>query len=216
MKKITNFIFTAFTSLIISLLLFFMVSLYLFIPNKSNHITAQKNETGIPYFYSDKIKSVTFLISIENCPVDFFIDASSEHESLKVTHTAKNIAAAKKYQKQIYFDIEGLENFVNYLGGIEIETPYGLPSPAKNKKIIAKNEKLLVYGVSLGEILTDESSPSDQRIAYYCYIIKELCFKFLSECTIDSYKFLKQNCKTDISYADFYDHYEAFKDIIKR
>lgn len=212
MKKITSFIFIGFISLLICFFMFFMVILCLFIPKNPHHMPAEKSESSIPYSSPLPIPSSTILLQIENCPVRFLIKTSPKKANLSVTCT-EDFPSENKSIRNISFKLDEFENTVNYLGGVEIETPYGLPCPAKNKKIIAKDEKLLVHGASLGEILTIEATPSTERKNYYCYVIKELCLEFFSECTPESYKFLKQNCETDISYTEFYDNYKSLKNI---
>ncbi len=212
MKNFTNYILTGFISLLICFFMFFAVMSYLFIPKGNKSEMVAKTNSSVPYSPTIEMPKVSLFIKIENCPVAFNLKISETNQKLLVTHN-ENLSANEKNTRQITFDITGFENTINYLGGVEIDTPYGLPSPAKNKKIIAENEKLLVYGASLGEILTSELNPSDERKSYYCYVIKELCVKFLKECTPESYKFLKRNCETDISYTEFYDNYKSLKNI---
>ena len=215
MGKTSNFIVTSLLSFFICSLMLLSVMLCLFLPDGSDNTpykTAQKTESTIPYSYSADTKNAEVLISLENCPVDFLVKLSPKAGNVSVK-TAPNNSLKDKSLKYITFNVSGFENMINYLGGIEIETPYGLPNPAKNKKIIAKDELLTVYGASLGEILNGEPQPSIERKSYYCYIVEKICIAFLTDCTPERYKFLKQNCETNISYTEFYDSYKSLKNI---
>jgi hypothetical protein len=183
---------------------------HIFTPSESNYKAAQKAQSLVPYFnVNTKITYVK--TSIENCAVDFLITISHKRKNVSV-NCIEEFSAPENSYKSITFNLSGFENMVNSLGGIEIETPYGLPSPYKNKTIIAKDEKLLVYGSSLGEILTKKTITTEMA-EYYCYILEELCIKFLNDCTPESYTLLNQNCETNISYTDFYDNYKSLKNI---
>ena len=204
MKFFKSFIIPCFISLIISFSMFFMAMSYIFIPQTTKYETAEKTESLIDYFESE-LKDITIIVSVENCPVDFLINIYPKQKDIYVEHSN---GSNNQNTRTIRFNVSGFENVINYINGIEIETPYGLPSPTKNQTIIAKDEKVLAYGASIGEIITGEASPSRERKEYYCYIFEEICIKFLKDCTPERYKFLKQNCETDISYTEFYNNYK--------
>ena len=214
MRKITSFFITSLITFLICFFIFLTAMLYFVIPKPTNEKTAQKAQSSVPYYNNSgaTIQNAIILLKIENCPIKFFITLSPKASTLSVNYE-EPINTDKKYTHCITFERNGFENTVNFLGGVEIETPYGLPCPAKNKKIIAKDEKLLAFGASLGELLTTEPAPSNERKSYYCYVVKELCLKFFSNCTTESYKFLKKNCETDISYTEFYDNYKSLENI---
>ena len=119
---------------------------HFFTPSESNYNAVQKTQSFVPYFNTNT-KSTYVKTSIENCAVDFLITISHKNKNVSV-NCIEDFSAPENPYKSISFDLSGFENMVNSLGGIEIETPYGLPSPYKNKTIIAKDERLLVYGAS--------------------------------------------------------------------
>lgn len=209
-KTLKNFIIPCFFSLLISFSAFFITMNLVFMPNSRESEVVQKNEYDIPYF-TDEAKNIPLFINIEYCPIDFLINISVKQKNISVNYITdfnneENI-------KSIRFTHSGLENVINFLGGIEIETPYGLPSPYNDQTTLAKDERLLAFGTSIRKIFTEDASPTAEKKEYYCYILEELCIKFLDDCTTENYKFLKQNCETDISYTEFYDNLQSIKNI---
>jgi len=233
MKNLQKFLITGFISLLICFSLFFSAMSPIVFSQQANTKTVQKTDSSVPYYPTLISKSCGILLRIDECPVIFLVKFLPEKKTLSIgcmpekiinsegkkliafeNESGISVLGYEKYNKTISFTLSGFENMINYLNGIEIETPYGLPAPAKNNTILARGEKMKVYGASLGIILTEAKQPSSERLAYYCYVIGELCLEFLKECTTESYKFLNQNSKTDISYTDFYDNYEGYKSSI--
>ena len=212
MKLFYNNITTGIISFIISFLLFFTIMIYPFFTQKAEEKAALKNQPSVAYTPPRSEKTTNVKINIENCPTDFLVKISPKSE--KITVSCKSVSK-EKYSKQISFNTEGFKNVVNYLNGVEIETPYGLPSPANTDIIIAANERLFVYGASLAALLCNEASPTAERLTYCCYALGEVCLKFIKEGDTELYKFLNQNCETDISYTEYYDNYKALKETIK-
>lgn len=233
MKIISRFIITSFTSASICLLVFSIIIFSIFLPEKSNNKTVQKVQSNIAYTPIDTTLNPSLLIVIEECPVLFLVKLLQKNHNLSVSCMPKFSVNDKNQKlkdyknketlthftkeecnKKIVFNIINFEKIINYLNGLEIETPYGLPLPAKSNTTIDVNERVCAYGASVGALLTQEKQPSNEKMAYYCYIIGELSLKFLSTCDTESYKFLNQNSITDISYTEFYDNYKSLKNNI--
>lgn len=234
MKNISRLIITSFTSTAICLLTFSIIVLSIFLPEKSNDKTVQKIQSDITYTPNINTIDTTLLIVIEECPIIFLVRLLQKNYNLSVSCMPKFSVNNKKQKlkdcknkevvthftteecdKKIVFSIMNFEKIINYLSGVEIETPYGLPSPVKNNTTLAINERICAFGASIGALLTSEKQPSTEKMAYYCYIIGELSLKFLNNCDTKHYKFLNQNSKTDISYTEFYDNYKSLKSDIK-
>ena len=217
MKKLPKFITIALISFIISLFIFSSIMLYLFLPNNSKEITVEKTDASVPYSPPYELKEFTVLISIDNCPINFQAIFSLKNKNIVLSCLPKNSVNSSNEEikapsdKTIAFTLSGFKNTVNFINGIEIETPYGLPAPAGTGAIIAQDEKLNVYGASICTMFTAEKQPSVEKQAYYCYVMGELCFKFIKECTTESYKTLNQSSKTNISYTEFYDNFKSLK-----
>lgn len=210
-------VLTAITSFLICFLMFLAIIFYpLFIEN-SKEQTTLKNQASIAYSPLSDTEKLGIKITIEGCTINFLMTIMPKHKTIKIgcLSNKNNSSKQKEYKHQINFSLKGFENTVNFLGGVEIETPYGLPSPAKTNAIIAKDEKLFVYGASLGVLLCDEADLSAERINYYCYALGEVCLKFLKNGNTTLYKHLKNNSQTDISYTDYYDNYKYLKATIK-
>ena len=221
MKKFFKPITSGLISFCVCFLIFGLIIIYPFFSHSSEEKTALKNQPSIVYKAPQNYKTISIKIDIEECPVAFLLKILPKNQNLSITCKSKSangnieVFKADEYSKQINFSLYGFENTVNFLGGVEIETPYGLPSPAKNDIIIAKDERLFVYGASLGALLCEEKIPTAERASYYCYVLGELCLKFLKEGSTQCYKFLNNNAETDISYTDYYDNYTSLKETIK-
>lgn len=212
MKRYFSPIITGFLSFSLCFLIFLAILFCQNFTPSSTELTAQKNQPSVPYSppfsLNAKIK-----IRLENCPADFLLEILPKKGKIKV-YTASKSKNEENFKK-IEFTTKGFEKLINYLGGVVIETPYGLPAPAKNGKMLTKNEKLLVYGASLGTLLCEEKNPTPERLNYYCYVLGEICLKFFKEGNTELYKFLNKNSKTNISYTDYYDNYKSLKTAIK-
>lgn len=225
MKKSFKIVSTALISFIICLALFLSVVFLTLMPLESKEIAVTKPQQKVNYFIGNKKISTTILINIENCPTHFFVKLSSESQKVTIYCEPKNCISQTgtflegfrkdECQKHISFTAFQLDDVINFLGGVELETPYGLPSPANTNTLIAKDERTVVYGASLRAILCKEKEPSATQMNYYGYLLSEVCLKFLKNCDTNYYKFLKNNSETDISYADFYDNFKTLKESIK-
>lgn len=212
MKLFYNNITPGIISFTICFLMFLAIMIHPFFTQKTEEKTVLKNQTSVAYTPPRSAKTTNVKISIENCPTDFSVKLLPKNEKISVSYKE---ASKEEYSKQINFNIEGFKNVVNYLNGVEIETPYGLPSPANTDIIIATDEKLFVYGASLAALFCNKAAPSAERLSYYCYALGELCLKFIKEGDTELYKFLNENCETNVSYTDYYDNYKYLKETIK-
>ena len=223
MKNILNKSLTALSSFVICLFLFLSVMFLSDFPIKHKEKTVAKNQPDIAYSAAQNNIDTNILIDIDACPVQFLAKISSKSKKVsvsckpKATKKEQGLAVFDKtdYQKQINLTLLEFESIVNFLGGVEVETPYGLPSPANAEIIITKNERLLAHGASLGALLCKEKEPSAEKMAYYSYILSEICLKFLKNCDTEYYKFLNDNSETDISYTEYYDSFKALNQSIK-
>lgn len=210
---------TGIISFALSFIIFSFIMLYPFFTKRTEEKAVAKSQNSVAYSPTVEMKEACIKISIEKCPADFFVNILPQKGKIRVSAAANNPESKnlnkEKYTKRISFSLRGFENTVNYLGGVEIETPYGLPSPANTDIIIAKDEKLYVYGASLAALLVETAAPTPERGLYYCYALGEVCLKFLKEGEPDLYKFLNRNSETDISYTDYYDNYEYLKLAVK-
>ncbi|MBO5105817.1 MAG: hypothetical protein J6C29_02855 [Clostridia bacterium] len=212
-------------SFLVCFTIFFSLMLFPFFKYEATEKAVLKNEQSIAYNRQQNKESINIKISIEDCPVAFLLRILPKNQKLSISCSYELLSDKSnekttkfnnfKYSKQITFSLSGFENTVNFLGGVEIETPYGLPSPSKNDIIIAKDERVFVYGASLGALLCKEPYPTQERMDYYCYALGEVCLKFLKEGSLEAYKFLNKNCSTDISYTNYYDNYKSLKESIK-
>ena len=161
MKVFAKFMSAFFISFIISSFLFCATFVYLFIPTTTEDKTVQKTDHSISYSPSSHTKDFTILICIDKCPVIFKSKISARNKNVSVSSMHLDYANfddgnannesiysgfKNKADKSILFTLSGFENIVNHLGGIEVETPYGLPAPSKSGKILAQNEKLYMFG----------------------------------------------------------------------
>ncbi|MBQ4131208.1 MAG: hypothetical protein IJD71_02585 [Clostridia bacterium] len=225
MKHFLNRALTALISLLICLAIFLTVMFLTLSPYKTSEIAVTKQQQEIGYYTQSIAISASILIDIETCPTLFLAKLTTKNQKITVfckpkkcmSQTDDNLDCFNKseYQRYIRLTALQLDDITNYLGGIELETPYGLPSPANTNTLIAKDERTLVYGASLSALICKEKEPSVTKMAYCCYVLSEICLKFLKNCDTDYYKFLKNNSETDISYADFYDNFKALRDTIK-
>lgn len=208
---------TALISFFICFFIFSTTIAYPLFSKKYKEQTVLKREGSVAYSPLPDTEKIGIKITVEGCAAAFLITVLPKTKTVKtdcITNESTNANPKKDYSHSIDFTLKGFENTVNFLGGVEIETPYGLPSPANTSIIIAKDEKLFVYGASLGALLT-KAAPSPERLSYYCYALGELCLKFIKEGDPELYKVLNQNSKTDISYTDYYDNYKYLKEAIK-
>ena len=209
---------TALISFLICFFIFSAIMLYPLFSEKSEEQTALKNEVSVAYSPLPETEKIGIKITVEGCPIAFLITIMPKNGSLKtvcITNEDANANRKKEYSRKIAFTLKGFEDTVDFLGGVEIETPYGLPSPANTSLIIAKDERLFVYGASLGALLCQDAAPSKEKSAYFCYALGELCLKFIKEGDPELYKFLNQSSETDISYTDYYDNYKNLKETVK-
>lgn len=225
MKNLFKNIIIGTISFTICFFIFFIIMIYPNFTSNSAKEAALKNQPSVTYSPPDSVETISVKISIDGCPVDFLLKILPKNQKLNIecrptflinSKEKKAIGYEKsEYTKRISFSLLGFENMVNFLGGIEIETPYGLPSPAQNNEILAKDEKLFVYGASLSALFCEADNPTTERMSYYCYAFGEVSLKFLNNGNTELYKFLKKNCETDISYTDYYDNYKSLKTAIK-
>lgn len=216
---------TALISFLISFFLFLLVLTFSFLPYNSKEKSVNNIKSNIPYSPSKSDLSVSVLIDIENCPAEFLANIYLEKQKVSLSCRPKSYIStsgetqngfdADEYEKRIELSKLQFSDIINYLNGVELETPYGLPSPANADITLTKNERVMVYGASLTALLTKEKTPANERMGYYCYALSEVCLKFLKNCDLDYYKFLKNNSKTDISYTEFYDNFKYLKEGIK-
>lgn len=216
---------TGFLSFLISILIFSLVFVFSFFHYDQAEKNVNKNQSDITYSPSKSDLSVSVLIDIENCPAEFLAEISLEKQKVSLSCRPKSYIStsgetqnsfdANEYEKRIELSKLQFSDIINYLNGVELETPYGLPSPANADITLTKNERVTVYGASLTALLTKEKTPANERMGYYCYALCEVCLKFLKNCDLDYYKFLKNNSKTDISYTEFYDNFKYLKEGIK-
>lgn len=202
-----------------------MVFVFSFLPYDKLEKKVNKNQSDITYSPSKGDLAVSVLIDIENCPAEFLAKISLENQKVSLSCKPKKCVSKNgesingfntdEYEKRIVFSELQFSDITNYLNGVELETPYGLPSPANDDITITKNERVMVYGASLLALLTKEKSPTSERMGYYCYALSEICLKFLKNCDLDHYKFLNNNSNTDISYTEFYDNFKYLKVGIK-
>ena len=213
MKNYFKRAITGFISFSLCFLIFFVILICQNLTFEPKEQTAVKSQSSIPYSPSQTLKSTSIKITLEGCATSFLLEILPENKKINVYSNPdlKN----KKYVKKIDFTIKGFEGLINYLNGVEIETPYGLPAPSKNGKLLAKNEKLSAYGASISALFCGEKNPTAEKTNYFCYVLGEICLKFLKEGDTELYKFLNKNSKTNISYTDYYDNYKSLKTAIK-
>lgn len=213
MIRFRNKILTGIISFIVCFSFFSSLMIFPVFTKKSEEQTALKNQISVAYSPPQNMEDTNIKITIADCPAVFLLKILPKNQKIKIL-CGLNFKR-EDYSKTIDLTTEGFEEVINYLGGVEIETPYGLPSPANTDEIIAKNEKLFVYGGSLAALLCKQAAPSHERRLYYCYVLGEVSLKFLNNGTTELYKILNKNAKTDISYTDYYDNYKALKSTIK-
>ena len=216
---------TALISFLISIFLFLSVLTLSFLPYNSKEQSVNNIKSDVPYSPSKSDLLVKILIDIENCPAEFLAKISLKNQKVSLSCRPKKCVSKNgesingfntdEYEKRIAFSELQFSDIINYLNGVELETPYGLPSPANDDITLTKNERVMVYGASLLALLTKEKSPTNERMGYYCYALSEVCLKFLKNCDLDHYKFLNNNSNTDISYTEFYDNFKYLKEGIK-
>lgn len=95
---------------------------------------------------------------------------------------------------------------VDRAGGITVDTPYGLPAPSGNGRLLAGDEPLHLYGRSVITLLAAEPNPDHDRLLYAAELLALVLKNYLSDFDKESYYFLKNEGTTDISYPQYYDH----------
>ncbi len=193
----------------------------LIIPQKQETKPADTNYSYATY----ENLSVDIILVLTDAPLDFYIKLNTSASMCRVTAFAKKSvknstqflsASASPKEKAKFFDksidrsiilnTEALTNLTDFLGGIVCDTPYGLPSPAKEKTAIALNETLLMYGSSAMAIIKSEPFPDSERAKYSAKIIALIVQKFLKAADMEAYLLLENSGETDISYSDYYDN----------
>lgn len=185
---------------------------------------AKEQYSGIPYS-SDYI---TLYLKTSELPVCFLVKLNPKLNCSYVTAfpslSVKNssIYLNSKKTKAEYSDFfgcsidyilpidnEALSKIIDMSGGIVTSTPFGLPSPSGNGKLIAANESLHIYGAALTSILSYEKQPDKEHLNYYGELIAISIKQFLTEFTEDKYFSLKEYSIINISFADYYNNKDA-------
>lgn len=193
----------------------------LLIPQKQETKPA---DTNYPFATYQNL-NVDIVLVLTDAPLDFYIELSTSASLCRVTAFPKRLVKKsteflkdsaspkekakfldKNIDRSIVLSTEVLKNLTDFLGGIVCDTPYGLPSPAKEKTTIALNETLLMYGSSIVAIIKSVPFPDSERAKYSSKLISLIVQKFLKNADMEAYLLLENSSETDISYSDYYDN----------
>lgn len=208
-------------------LIYTVVALVCILPS-SQTLSAQQNLNDQPY-YSAKADSLkcNILVTLSDTPYCFFISLNSENSQCEIlfftTSCVKNSSTEFdvtniKHSAEAFFGLttdrfitlnaNSFSDFIDLVGGVTLQTPYGLTSPANKEKYIAADEELHFFGDTALEIMLFENKPDTERLTYYAKITALACSAALKDFKSEAFEFIINNCKTDISYIDFYDNEE--------
>lgn len=215
-KKIKVF----FSVIIICSALFSLTGITLIRIPKSKTV-AKEQYSGIPY----SSNSITLFLKATELPVCFLIELNPKLESANVTALpslsvkSSSVFLNDKETKNDYsgffncsvdyvltIDNKALTEIINISNGITANTPFGLPSPSGNGKLIAENECLHIYGDTLINIMAFEKQPKSEHLKYYSELMGLVLKEFISEFTEDKYILLKEHSVIDISFPKYYNN----------
>ena len=206
-------------------LIYTVITLACIIP-QSRTLNVQQSLSEQPYYSpkAERLKS-SILVVISNTPYCFFVNLDSANSKCEVlfftTSCIKNSSiefdvtnirqSAKAFfglaaDHFITLSTDNLSAFIDLVGGVTAETPYGHTSPANENKYIAGNEELHFFGDTALSILLSEVKPDTEHLIYYAKIIALSCSTALKNYKRKAFDFIIEKCKTDISYMDFYDN----------
>lgn len=185
---------------------------------------AKEQYSGIPY----SSNSITLFLKTNELPVCFLIQLNPKLKSTNVTTlpslSVKNSSIYLKDKKTkndyseffnrsidyiLTADNKALTEIIDISNGITANTPYGLPSPSGNGKLIAENENLHIYGGTVINILDFEKQPKIEHLKYYSELIGLVLKNFLTEFTENKYILLKERSVIDMSFSEYYNNKAA-------
>ncbi len=208
-------------------LIYTVIALACIMP-QSRALNVQQSLSEEPYYSpkADRLKS-NILVVISNTPYCFFINLDSANSKCAVlfftTSCVKNSSTEFdvtniKQSSEAFFgltadrfitlDAHNFSDLIDLVGGVTVETPYGLTSPANGNKYIADNEVLHFFGDAALSIMFFEPRPHTERLTYYAKITALVSAAALKDFKREAFDFIINKCKTDISYIDFYDNEE--------
>ncbi len=158
-----------------------------------------------PFFFAVTLKPNLSSSEVVCMPVSSVQNSTFK---LKSPLTKQNISdfLGKSVDGMIRLSSNSFLNWVDRVGGVTADTPYGLPAPSGANQTLALNEKLHLYGKSIITLFSQTNHPDRERLLYAAELFAGLLKAEISDFTKEDYLFLKNNGETDISYSDFYDN----------
>lgn len=193
---------------------------------KNSVFSTQNNYENEPY-YSDKTNNLNsdIIVNLFDTPFCFLLCLDSYAEKFEVlfftTDSIKNSSeyfntekikeSSEKFfgitpKRTVTINSETFAKFIDILGGISAETTYGQTSPSNPDKCISLGEEAHFFGDAVIHLITDEPKPEYNRFLYYAEITALFCDNLLKSFNQNTFEFLVSNCKTDISYIDYYNN----------